>query len=221
MLLTFCPSCGAQHDLPGDCPDELRPTGPERHGWAVAVDATRGVELYGVVLAPAGARWRARIVTYPRSPWTVPGGCSPLKFFGETPGEAETRALRFVLDWCAERNRSPRDGFGPWDEPEGPAPRRPLPRKRRSHPVRYGAGGKMNLSTTANLSAGGMFLITPRPLPEETVLDIETEIYDCVAHLRGIVAWKRERLEPGHPRGMGIRLLDPPPVYKLFVRESM
>jgi hypothetical protein len=78
----------------------------------------------------------------------------------------------------------------------------------------------MHLTTSANLSVGGMFLMAPEPLPLETVLDLELKIYDCIAHLRGIVVWARERLEPGHPRGMGIRLLNPPPVYKLFVRES-
>ncbi len=220
MSEEYCPVCCAQHDLPQGCPGELRPTGPERHGWAVAVDALRGVELYGVIVAPSVPLWRARIVTYPRSPWTVPGGRSTIKFVGSTPGEAETKALQFVLHWCSERKRNPRDGFGPWDLPYGPGSRRPPPRKRRSQSIRYGMGEKMTLTTTANLSLGGMFVTAPEPLPPDTVLDLEMEIYDCVAQMRGVVVWGRDRLEPGRPRGMGIRLLNPPPVYKLFVRES-
>ncbi len=218
MFDGFCAVCCTRHGDGEDCPGELRATGPERHGWAVAVEAPRGVEIYGVILGPSEDRWRARIVTYPHAPWTLPGGCGSLKFVGGTPGEAETKALDFILHRCAEQKRAPRDGFGPWDRPDGPEYRRPPPRARRSLPVRYGAGDRRTLSTTANLSPTGMFVLAAEPLPAGTVLDLEIEIFGCVAEMRGTVAWTREKLEAGKPRGMGIRILDPPPVYKLFVR---
>lgn len=214
----FCAMCCTQHGPPGPCPGELRPTGPERHGWAIAVDAARGVEIYGVIVAPSDALWRARVVTYPHAPWTIPGGRGTVKFFGTSPGEAEAKALQYVLDWCQERKRNPRDGFGGWDRPDGPLSRKPPPRKRRSVAIRYGSNGAATLTTTANLSPSGMFLTALQPLPAGTVLDLEMEIYGCTAQFRGEVAWTREELEPGKPRGMGVRLLDPPPVYKLFVR---
>ncbi len=214
----FCPVCCTQHLDPG-CPGELRATGPERHGWAVAVDAPRGVELYGVILAPSDPHWRARVVTYPQAPWTVPGSRGTLKFVGATPGEAEARALEFVLRWCEDHRKKARDGFGPWDAPDGPATRRPPPRKRRSLAIRYGTAGSTSLTTTANLSPSGLFVTTPHPLPVDTVLDLEMEIYGCIAAMRGVVCWNRNEVGAGQPRGMGVRLLDPPPVYKLFVRS--
>lgn len=214
----FCPVCGTQHDLPPSCPGELRATGPERHGWAIAVDAPRGIELYGVIVAPTNGVWRARVVTYPHSTWTIPGGRGTLKFVGPTAAEVEAKALQFVLRWCTDHNRNPRDGFGPWDHTGGPGYRRPPPRKRRSIPIRFGLDGKMTLMTTHDLSPGGMFVTALEPYHEGTVLDLEMEIYGCVAQMRGVVVWKRDKMEPGRPRGMGVRLLDPPPVYKLFVR---
>jgi hypothetical protein len=217
MEQAFCQVCVTQHGEQEDCPGELRPTGPERHGWAVAVDAARGVDLYGVIVAPSAACWRARIVTYPHSPWTSPGSSCPLKFVGSTSDEAEAKALGYVLRWCADRNRNPRDGYGPWSPPGRLSSRGVPPRKRRSLAVRYGVEGITALTTTANVSTGGMFVTAQVPLPEEAPLELELEIYGCTTLLRGVVVWRREKLEPGRPRGMGVRLLDPPPVYKLFV----
>jgi hypothetical protein len=182
------------------------------------VDAPRGVELLGVIVAPSGPVWRARVVTYPHTLWTMPGSRALIKFVGTTPGEAEARALDFVLKWCAERHRAPRDGFGPWDHHDGQDTRRPPPRKRRSIAVRYGTAGAMTLTSTLNLSSGGMFLLATLPPEAGTVLDLELEVYGCVACLKGIVVWVRRELGAGRPRGMGVRLLDPPPVYRLLVR---
>ena len=84
MHEAFCQVCATQHGEREDCPGELRATGPERHGWAVAVDAQRGVDLYGVIVAPSGPRWRARIVTFPNVLWTMPGGRGTIKFVGAT-----------------------------------------------------------------------------------------------------------------------------------------
>ncbi len=212
----FCPNCNTQHGLAEDCPGELRPTGPERHGWAVAVDAARGMDLYGVIVAPCAERWRARVVTYPHAPWTSPGSGCPLKFLGSTSEEAEAKALEFVLRWCADHHRSPRDGYGSWDR-RSSSRGRPPARRRKSIPVRYGVEGITALTTTTNISAGGMFVTAPTPPPEETPLSLELEIFGCLASLRGVVVWRRGELQPGRPRGMGVRLVEPPPVYKLFV----
>ncbi len=217
MEAAFCQVCTTQHGERDACPGDLRATGPERHGWAVAVDAPRGVDLYGVIVAPSDARWRARIVTYPHAPWTNPGSGCPLKFVGSTAEEAEARALEYILHWCAERKRSPRDGYGPWSRTGKPPGRRLPPRKRKSLAVRYGVHGITALSTTSNVSTGGMFVTAREPLPDETPLELEMTIFGCVAVMQGVVVWRRDELEPGRPRGMGIRLVDPPPVYKLFV----
>lgn len=214
----FCAICSTPHGSSEPCPGELRATGPERHGWAVAVDAPRGVELYGVIVAPSAPRWRARVVTYPKAPWTIPETRGPLRFVGDSPGEAEARALEFVLQWCAAHGKKARDGFGPWDLPDGPPTRKLPPRKRRQIAVRYATPSSRGLTTTANVSPTGMFLTAIDPLPVGTVVDLEMEIFGCVAAFRGEVRWIREALEPGRPRGMGVRLYDPPPVYKLFVR---
>lgn len=141
-----------------------------------------------------------------------------LKFVGGSAGEAEAKALEFVLKWCAERHRIPRDGFGPWDHDGGKDTRHPPPRKRRSIAVRYGTSGAMTLTSTLNVSAGGMFLLATEPPDPGAVLDLELEVFGCLANMRGIVAWVRRALGAGKPRGMGVRLLDPPPVYKLLVR---
>ncbi len=218
MFDGFCAVCCTRHGDQEDCPGDLRATGPERHGWSVAVDAPRGVELYGVILGPTEDRWRARIVTYPRAPWTLPGGCGSLKFLGNTAGEAETKALEFVLSRCSEQKRVPHEGPGLPSRHGGAEYRRPPPRARRSLPVRYGTGESMTLSTTVNISPTGMFVLAAEPPPAGTELDVEIEIFGCVARMRGAVAWVRDRLEPGRPRGMGIRFLDPPLVYELFVR---
>ncbi|MBZ5637600.1 MAG: PilZ domain-containing protein [Acidobacteriia bacterium] len=214
----FCPVCCTQHGNPVDCPGELRATGPERHGWAMAVDAPRGVDLCGVIVAPSETRWRARIVTYPLAPWRTPGCSGVLKFVGSTEEEAQAKALDFIRRWCSERNRAPHDGFGRWERREGAIAGRPPPRRRRSHSIRYRVGGISTLTTTANLSPEGMFLTAPEPPAVDTPLELEIEIFGCIATLRGVVVWRRDRLQPGRPRGMGVRLLDPPPVYKMFVQ---
>lgn len=219
MLESFCTVCCTEHQRGQACPAGWRARGPEYHGWAVAVDALRGVELYGVLVAPTESAWRARIVTYPRSPWTVPGGRGPLKFLGSTAEEAEAKALELILRRCSQRGQLPRDGFGPWDHPDGPSPDRPAPRKRRSLAVRYGTAGPTTLSTTWDLSPSGMFVTAIAPSDPGTVFDVEIQIFDGVARMRGAVAWTRRLLEAGRPRGMGVRLLDPPPVYKMFVRS--
>lgn len=64
---------------------EAPATGPERHGWRVHVETSRGVEAIGVLVAPSGDLWRSRILTYPNVLWTAPGGRSTLKFLAPTP----------------------------------------------------------------------------------------------------------------------------------------
>ena len=80
----YCSVCGGDHARRQDCPGELRATGPERHGWRVAVETPYGLEAYGVLVAPSFDVWRARVITYPNILWTVPGGAVTLKFAGTT-----------------------------------------------------------------------------------------------------------------------------------------
>src|SRR6267143_1834934 len=93
---TFCCVCGTEHSGPASCPGELRATGAEKHGWRVNVETPFGHEAIGVLLAPSHDVWRARILTYPNVLWAAPGGRGAIKFVGDTPAEAEERAIKFV-----------------------------------------------------------------------------------------------------------------------------
>ncbi len=60
------------------------PTGPEERRWQIAVETPRGIEGYGVLVAPSGNRWRARILTFPNILWTIPGGGTSIKFLARS-----------------------------------------------------------------------------------------------------------------------------------------
>ena len=82
MVEQWCPVCCCRHRDKKDCPGELLATGPERQGWRVNVQTSTGIEACGVLVAPAGDSWRARILTFPNILWTVPDGSGTLKFVG-------------------------------------------------------------------------------------------------------------------------------------------
>ena len=91
--MDWCRVCCTQHGSDASCPGELLATGPERHAWRVTVDTSRGMETYGVLVAPAGRHWRARVLTYPKALWVVPGGRASMKFVGSGPQDVRREIL--------------------------------------------------------------------------------------------------------------------------------
>ena len=113
MAPAWCRTCCTEHDRVRECPGDLRATGPERHGWRVHVETPRSHEAYGVLVAPAGELWRARILTFPNILWTIPGGGGSMKFVGRSPQEAERKAIGFIERHCDERDYQRLDQLAP------------------------------------------------------------------------------------------------------------
>lgn len=181
------------------------------------LETQKGMQACGVLVAPSAAMWRARIVTYPKAPWMIPGGRGAIRFAGSSSNQAESRAVAYVHAVCADRGWSWNDVLPMRRKGDGKA--LPERRKRRSLPIRYTTADiAPQLSTVSNLSEGGLFLASPEPLDQGTHLRLEIEIYGSVATLDGTVAWIRTKLEPGRPRGMGIVLDESPAVWVSFVR---
>ena len=227
MGLTWCSVCGGSHAKPHECPGDLRATGPERHGWRVAVETPYGIEAYGVLVAPSLDLWRARIITYPNVLWTVPGGSSTLKFTGATPQEAEAGAVAFVEGHIKTR------GYVRRDTPDAPAVWRyraeaqarvlaaagPALRKMRAIPVRFGTGPTLFAAMTGNLSESGLFVMTMAPFDPGTGLRVLIDLDTGPVGLKGQVVWQRPRPVSGRPVGMGVQLISPPEPYREFVVE--
>ena len=227
MGLSWCSVCGGSHQTPQECPGDLRATGPERHGWRVAVDTPYGVEAYGVLVAPSLDLWRARIITYPNVLWTVPGGSLTLKFAGSTPQEAEAGAVLFVEGHIKTR------GYARRDTPDAPEVSRyraeaqaralaaagPALRKMRALPVRFGSGPSLFAAMTGNLSESGLFVMTIAPFDPGTDLRVLIDLDTGPVGLKGQVVWQRPKPVSGRPVGMGVRLISPPGLYREFVVE--
>jgi hypothetical protein len=224
----WCLLCCTRHETADSCPGDLSSTGGERHGWRVTVETPNGLETYGVLVAEVHDLWRARIVTYPRILWTVPGGGGTVKFAGRSAVDAELQAIEFIKAHCADRGYEIRNLRSSM-EPESIDPEaasgverrvRPVPavRKVRFLPVRF---GRMNLTErgqTGNLSETGLFIITEVPVGqgEQVNLVLATSV-DGVT-LTGRVRWSRTEHLVGRTPGMGIQLATPPPGYVRFVR---
>jgi Tfp pilus assembly protein PilZ len=225
MPAFWCAACGTDHATAEDCPGELRATGPERHGWRVAVETPHGIEAYGVLVAPSHDLWRARIVTYPNILWTIPGGSRTLKFVGRSPQDAEASAVGFVEGHIRARGYQRRDALdGPpvgriRAEARALASVGPALRKPRSLPVRFGSGSSLFAAMTGNLSESGMFVATIAPLGFGVALRVSIDLETGPVGLKGEVIWSRDHLVLGRPMGMGLQLLAPPEAYRQFVRE--
>jgi Tfp pilus assembly protein PilZ len=224
--LVWCSICGGSHGTPQECPGELRATGPERHGWRVAVDTPYGFEAYGVLVAPSHDLWRARVITYPNVLWTVPGGGVSLKFAGATPQEAEASAVAFIEGHIKAQ------GYVRHDAPDSPEVSRygaeaqpgagtagPALRKMRALPVRFGTGPTLFTAMTGNLSESGLFVVTLAPFDPGTDLRVLLDLDTGPMGLKGQVVWQRLRPVSGRPMGMGVQLISPPGHYREFVVE--
>lgn len=221
----FCRVCGTEHSDPAACPGELRATGAERPGWRVNVETPFGHEAIGVLLAPSRDRWRARIITYPNVLWSAPGGRGALKFVGGTREEAEAQAISFVEQHVLAKRYLRRDGLAersvPVDSKKDAGPSRALcpvvPRKSKCYPVRFGLDHEVTRGVTVNVSCDGMFVGVASPAESGRSLLIHLDLGGHTLPLHGLVMWTRLRGEPSRPRGMGIRLSEPPPFYQSLV----
>ena len=225
--LGWCAVCGGSHKTPQECPGELRSTGPERHGWRVAVDTPYGVETYGVLVAPSFDLWRSRIITYPNVLWTVPGGNLTVKFAGSTPQEAEGYAVQFIEGHISARGYARRGttdtpavaGYSAEALARAMAAAGPALRKMRAIPVRFGNGPELFSAMTGNLSESGLFVMTIAPFDPGTGLRVLIDLATGPVGLSGQVVWQRPRPVSGRPVGMGVRLISPPGPYREFVVE--
>jgi hypothetical protein len=204
----------------------LLASGPERHGWRVLVRTTTRAEVYGVLVAESRERWRARVVTYPNMLWSVPGGRGTLKFVGDSAQEAESKAIDFILEHCRLRGykvaeeipdveSAPLAGEQTAEQAQQAAGD---PRFLRSLVIRFGEAKTDKVGMTADLSRGGLFIITDRPLPTGKPLKMLLELEQYTVPLQGKVAWVRNRAEQGRPAGMGIQLRNSPHLYARYVR---
>jgi hypothetical protein len=216
----WCPICCTDHPAQARCPGELPATGPERHAWRVSVETPRGMQGYGVLVAPSGERWRSRILTYPNVLWVVPGGAGTLKFTGRTAEEAERKAMTFIREHCVAKGYLMRDDIAPVGAGES-APRAQgpqHPRYLRSLPVRFGHNRPTIRGATRDLSEGGLFVVTDVPVSPGAQLGLLLELEYGPVPLRGAVAWSQAAARAGRPAGMGVKLLDPPTIYVRYVR---
>lgn len=223
--MEWCPVCGASHRGGETCRGEILATGPERHGWRVTVETPRGVVAHGILVAPTGRLWRARILTYPNVLWTVPGGRSTLKFVAPDPRQAESAALSFVQEHCRTRGHRILSHYpgGPGERIDserapGVDPDLPPSRKIRALPVRFGLEVPDHPGLTANLSLSGLFISTSQPADAGAGLRMALDVQGEWLTLRGTVVWHRLRPEVGRPLGMGLRLTAAPENYALYVR---
>jgi hypothetical protein len=225
--LEWCQSCGARHSKTL-CLGELPASEPERYGWRAAVDTPTGRVVHGVLIAPSGDYWRARLMTFPRTLWVVPGGTKALKFIGSDPQDAERQAIAFVEEHCKTV------GHAIVDDPALVAEPNPVGleqseevdeaeitrRKLRTVLVRFGPAKPDRRAKTADLSEKGMFIATSEPYARGTNLRLLLEVSGARIPLYGSVQWTRTMAAPGRPAGMGVRLIRPPAFYVQFVRRS-
>lgn len=230
----WCIVCCTDHPPQARCPGELAATGPEESGWKVSVETPKGIEGYGVLVAQAGRYWRARILTFPRILWTVPGGDGAVKFIGRTAQQAEQRAVAFIRAHCIHRGYLMRDElepalveiFRPVAHPGFPVAAsgadydqiQRSPRFMRNLPIRFGENRPTVIGTTGNLSAEGLSVVTDTPFDEGSLIGLMLEMEHCKVPLRGSVVWLRRIPIPGRPQGMGLELTGPPSIYVKYIQ---
>ncbi len=224
----WCAVCCTRHRSRSDCPGNLLATGPERHAHKFAVAHADGrLEYLGVLIAESGDLWRARVFTYPTMLWSVPGGRGTIKFVGATAKEAGARAIEFLEEHCAARRANLQEAAV--DPPVGVVDSENADRwspkggREERHsckvPIRFGEERATHAATTTNLSVGGIYVATDRPLGKDRLVRMLLEVREYTIPLVGTVAWVRLREEPGKPKGMGVLLHHPPALYQRYVEE--
>jgi len=183
------------------------------------------VQGIGVMVAPCGRRWRARIVSFPNVIWMVPGGGESIKFLAARQDDALRNAIDFVRRHCVTRGYLMRDEL----ECVGSATTSvnlaagngvvASPRVERRLPVLFGVNRPTVTAATANLSATGLFVSTDMPPGDGARLGLSLELEYCKVPLRGEVTWHRRKTSPGTISGMGLVLIEPPGVYVKYIKH--
>jgi uncharacterized protein (TIGR02266 family) len=229
MPPAWCTVCDTLHEKRGDCPGELRITERERHGWRVLIHTGSRSEVYGVLVAPTHEYWRARILTFPSMLWCVPGERGTLKFVGKSAGEAESAAIEFIKDHCEQRGyavlgepamveaRSVTEQVDAQDGDDAES----LGRQRflKLLSVRFGVDKATRVGRTADLSSGGLFIITDELLRPETKIKMRLDLEGFVVPLSGRVAWSRPKAQQGRQAGMGVQLDHAPAMFQRYVDQ--
>lgn len=229
---SWCRQCGTQHKPSAECPGELLAVGAERHGWRGLADTPRGPEVYGTLVAPVSQGWRARILTFPNILWVARDPqVGSMKFLAGSPGAAEKLAVDYIRAVCKRagftvRKELPYVESAKVDPERSPALTksekiRAAERKLKCIRIRYGVGRPTLEAETDDISEGGLFILTSRPLPVGTELRMFLETEELGIPLRGAVRWTRDHVVEGRPVGMGIRLAAPHPRYLHFVRQML
>jgi Tfp pilus assembly protein PilZ len=195
------------------------------------VETPQGLQTIGILVAPAGRLWRARILTYPNLIWTIPGGGGSMKFAASTPRDAERQAIEFVNAHCAANGFVRRELLATVDpgpiDPEvardfltyRTAATSPPPRKQRALSVSFVPPTVMPPTVTVNVSETGVFISTPRPLDPGAPVRFNLDLESYTLGLHGSVVWSRPHAEVGRPAGMGVKLTHPPALYVGLVRN--
>ena len=110
------------------------------------------------------------------------------------------------LRWLLEHSLA---GKSPIDDQERPM-RRTL-RVPTHLKVRFTRGSTIDISSTQEISEGGLFLITRHPLAPGTPLHLEIDTDSAAApiEIEGTVAWVRSSEDESGPGGMGIHFSYP------------
>ena len=203
-----CADCDTRHGEMSLCPGELVATRPETQAWRGVYRTPHGDQAHVVRLTRVGEEWQARILTEPCVVWTLAGHPGPLRFRAATAAEAVTQATEHVRQHCR------RLGHLPMEQPSPAEPRRKL-----SMAVLWGLHGPIRDAETENISAHGMFVVTPRPAQPGLLVALKLSVGESAIPLSARVVWHRRIAEGGHPAGMGVRLMKPPASYERFVQR--
>jgi uncharacterized protein (TIGR02266 family) len=226
----WCRHCGCQQHRKGErCPGEVLATGPERHGARLLAETAEGPLVFGTLVAPAGARWRARLLTYPNILWVVRHG-GTMKFMAGTAASAERAAIDYLKAHCKARGfklrkEVPSVVSGNVDHEQQPEvvesnEAQASQRRLQAVRVRYRWEGAMLEAETDDLSECGLFIRTHTPADVGTTIQLRVDMGGFGITLRGVVRWTRPEQEPGRPAGMGLELICPHPRYIHFVRQQ-
>ncbi len=92
------------------------------------------------------------------------------------------------------------------------------PRFARRFPARFGRSRPSVPAVTANVSETGLFVSTDQPMAVGESLGIMLEFEHGQVPLRGSVIWRRSEPDGERGSGMGVRLINAPPMYVSYIR---
>ena len=194
-------------------------------GFARTVLTPWGKETYQVFLEETEAGWVARIVTLPNRVWAAPGGREAIKFRGATASEAEQAAAAFIEQERVATGRRlwvAAPGVGDAATKGAPivtAQPKVAARVAQRYLVRFGLASPDRPGVTGNLSESGLFIITDKPGPVGSGIEIDLRFPDTPVILGGEVVWIRTERTGNASVGCGVRLIRRSQEYVRKVRE--